>query len=261
MHNLDDIALLSPLRKKNTHLKMLIVLFCIIAGVLSPSPVTPLFIGVVMIFITLFFGKVPKKFYLKLLFATMGFAFISAVMIALFSGGILGDVIFSYKLFFINIVLTTNSLNHSILIFSRAFGGLCSIFFLSMTTPMLEMFSIMKRVKFLNTFSELVMLIYRYIFVFLELLINIRAAQTMRFGYDNTKSALNSLSMLVSSLFIKTMDQGDKLFLAMNSRCYEGKMKYFEPCYKITFTDTIAALVFVVSVIAVFYFTMNFRFF
>lgn len=258
---LDDIALMSPLRKKNTLLKILVAMIGLMAGIFSLSPIVSLFVAACMIFITLFPGKVPRKYYFRLLFATMGFAFISCVTIAFFSGGATGKPLFSHKLFFIPLVVTTSSLNQAVLIFCRAVGGLCSIFFLSMTTPMIEMFSFMKKFSFLDIFSELMMLIYRYIFVFIDILFNIQSAQSMRFGYSNFRSTLASLGMLAGTLFIRTIEQGDKLFLSMNSRCYDGKLTYFEPNYPITFKDAFFSFSFVIVLVCVYYFASDFNLF
>ena len=116
---------------------------------------------------------------------------------------------------------------------------------------MIELFAVFKASRLPESLIELTMLIYRYIFVFLEIAISIMYAQTIRLGYSNFRRSINSISMLISTLFIRSWEQGDKLFLAMNSRCYNGKMTIFEV------QKPIKAIELLLTSVSLFYFTKN----
>jgi cobalt/nickel transport system permease protein len=259
IQNLDDIALLSPLRYKSTSLKVLLFFFGLTAGLLSSSPILPVFIAFCMIFSTLVFGKIPLGFYFKLFIPVLGFAVVSCLVLLFFSSS--GDILWSLPIYRWALSITTGSVNLSILVFTRALNGLACMFFLSMTTPMLELFSYFKSIKFLDVFMELTMLIYRYIFVFISLLFSIQFAQKMRFGYHNFKSSIHSAGLLVGGLFVQTIEQGDRLFLSMNSRCYDGKLPYYETSYKLKMQDILLSAVFVISTAAVYVYTRGYQFF
>lgn len=261
MRNLDDIALLSPLRYKNTTLKVLLVVFALLAGLLADSPVLPAFIMLCMISATLFFGKIPAGTYFRILLSVLGFVAVSCVLLAFFSIGQGGDTLLEIPVFRWTLIVTQGSANQAILVFIRSLGGVSSLFFLAMTTPMLELFSYFKRFSFLDIFTELTMLIYRYIFVFLALLLNIQSAQKMRFGYRNYKSSVYSAGLLAGSLFVQTLEQGDRLYLAMNSRCYDGKLVYYESKYDLSLADAFISAAFVLSVIAVFIYSRGIQVF
>ena len=259
VQNLDDIALLSPLRYKNATLKVLLVFFGLIVGLLSSSPLLPLFIALCMIFSTCVLGKIPLGFYFKLFVPLLGFAVVSCLVLLFFSSG--GDTLWSIPIYRWTLSITTGSLNLSILVFSRALNGLSCMLFLSMTTPMIELFSYFKNIKFLDIFMELTMLIYRYIFVFLSLLLSIQYAQKIRFGYHNFRSGIHSAGLLVGSLFVQTIEQGDRLYLSMNSRCYDGKLPYYETSYKMTVPDILLSVVFVISTAVIYFYTRGYQFF
>ena len=261
MRNMDDIALLSPLRYKNTTLKVFLVIFALIAGLLTNSPILPAFILLCMIFSTLVFGKIPARLYFKLFLSVLGFVAVSCIILAFFSIGQGGGILLEIPVFRWTLTVTQGSANLSILVFVRSLSGISSLFFLAMTTPILELFSYFKRFSFLDIFTELTMLIYRYIFVFLDLLLNIQSAQKMRFGYHNYRSTVYSAGLLVGSLFIQTLEQGDRLYLAMNSRCYNGKLAYYEANYKISAPDVLFSAVFVFSVIAIFIYSRGIQIF
>lgn len=252
---LDDYALMSPLRHINNWLKLAIVFFGLLAGVSSTSPITPLFIAFCMSFATVAFGRAPLKFYLKLLLAPAGFALTGVIIIAFFSGS--GQELMSFELAGYPLVIRADGLELALLVLSRSLGGMCCLYFLALTTPMIELFAVLKASRLPESLIELSMLIYRYIFVFLDMALSIKYAQTVRLGYSNFKRSINSLGMLTSTLFIRSWEQGDKLFLSMNSRCYDGKMTLFEVHRPVKATEMLLTSVYFLLTLALFYFTKN----
>jgi cobalt/nickel transport system permease protein len=101
---------------------------------------------------------------------------------------------------------------------------MCSLFFIALTTPMIEIFSILKSLGLPDFLVELSMLMYRYIFVFVDQAAMIHSAQVMRLGDAGVKNSLNSFSMLSSVLFLRAWEQGERLIVAMDARCYDGKL-------------------------------------
>ena len=80
---------------------------------------------------------------------------------------------------------------------------------------------------------ELMLLIYRFIFVLFEISSAIRTAQNSRLGNRDYRTSMKSFSALVSALFIRAMKKSNALYDAMESRCYDGTimcwMKPFRP--------------------------------
>lgn len=252
---LDDYALMSPLRERNNWLKLSIVLFGLLVGVSSTSPITPLFIAICMSFTTVAFGRAPLKLYLKLLLAPLGFALTGVIIIAFFSGS--GQELLSFELAGYPLSVRADGLELALLVLSRSISGMCCLYFLALTTPMIELFAVLKATRLPESLIELSMLIYRYIFVFLDMALCIRYAQTVRLGYSNFRRSIHSLGMLASTLFIRSWEQGEKLFLAMNSRCYDGKMTLFEVHRPVKTIELLLTSAYFLSALALFYFTKN----
>lgn len=252
---LDDYALMSPLRHRNNWLKLTIVLFGLLAGVSSASPITPLFIALCMSFTTVALGKAPLKLYFKLLLAPLGFAVVSVLIIAFFSGS--GQELLSFELIGYPLSIRSDGLELALLVLSRSISGMCCLYFLALTTPMIELFAVLKTSRLPESLIELSMLIYRYIFVFLDMALSIKYAQTVRLGYSNFRRSVSSMGMLGSTLFIRSWEQGDKLFLAMNSRCYDGKMTLFEVRRPVKATELLLTSAYFLSTLVLFYFTKN----
>ena len=220
---LDDVATASPLRSVSAGLKLFLCLAATVIAVASPEIWVPLFVGLTMIFASLVLARVPLRLYLSLLTIPLAFGLSGAVILLFFTGG--GETLVSFFSFWVyDIQITTDSLHLSLLVFARTLGGMCSLYFLAVTTPMTSLFSVFRKLHIPQEFIDLTMLIYRYIFVFIGEAIGIHNAQVLRGGYRGWKNSISAFSMLVSMLFIRTWERGDEIFLSMNSRCYDGLM-------------------------------------
>ncbi|MDF1534544.1 MAG: cobalt ECF transporter T component CbiQ [Methanosarcinaceae archaeon] len=252
MNNLlDDYALMSPLRYHNNKLKLGVAIFGILAGISSTSLATPIFVVFCMGIATVFFGKVPLKFYIQLMLAPMSFAIVGAVVILFFFG--FGNEVFSFEIFGYRLVANAQGIDKALQVISRTAGGMSCMFFIALSTPVVELFSVLRSLKIPDSVIELSMLMYRYIFVFLEVAMSIKYAQTVRLGYKDFKRSFSSMAMLASTLFIRSWEQGEKLYLSMSSRCYDGKLSMFDARRPIGISEAILAGVYIISTIAVSY--------
>ena len=248
---LDDYAQSNALRDTSPRLKLLLGLGAIILCVSSATPIAPLFIAVTMSLITVRLAKIPWTFYSRLLLIPLSFSLLSAVVVAFMHGG--GDQLFAFSVFGITLGISEDGANLALLLIARTFGGMCSLFFIALTTPMVEIFSILKSVGLPDFLVELSMLIYRYIFVFVDQAAVIHSAQVMRLGDAGIKNSINSFAMLSSVLFLRAWEQGERLIIAMDARCYDGKLDIVEQSSRAggKATFTIVAYLAVIAAIVV----------
>ena len=99
------------------------------------------------------------------------------------------------------------------------------LFFIALTTSITEIFSVMHTLRVPPVIVDLSMLIYHFIFVFIAQAIAIHNAQTIRQGYTSFRHSLNSMAMLGAMLFIRAWKEAEDLIIAMDSRCYDGKLE------------------------------------
>ncbi|GAB6285560.1 MAG: cobalt ECF transporter T component CbiQ [Methanoregula sp.] len=220
---LDVYAQTNALRDVDTRLKLLIGVCAIIIGVASQSPAAPFFIAVSMAFITVALAKIPIRLYASLITIPVSFAIFSAIIILLMSGG--GEPIFTFFFAGYPIGATTASANLALLVVMRTFGGMCSLYFIALTTPITEIFSVMHTLRFPRGLIDLSMLIYHFIFVLIGETISIHTAQVLRHGYDTFRNSVQSFAMLGAMVFIRAWQQGEDLVIAMDARCYDGKLE------------------------------------
>ena len=195
----------------------------ILICVASPGPVAPLFILFTLSAITIAFAKIPVCIYIELLHIPLVFVSLSVIVILFLSGG--GEPILTFSIANIPLTVTSGSANLGFLVLVRTFGGMCGLFFIALTTPMIEIFSVMHTIRIPPVLVDLSMLIYHFIFVFIGQAIAIHNAQTIRHGYTSFKRSLNSMAMLGAMLFIRAWKEAEDLIIAMDSRCYDGKLE------------------------------------
>jgi len=110
-------------------------------------------------------------------------------------------------------------------LFLRSLGAVSCLYFLALTTPMTEIITVLNKLKVPVIITELMVLIYRFIFVFMETATTIRRAQLSRSGYVSMKCSFRSLSLLFSALLGKVFLKSQELYNSMAARCYSGEIK------------------------------------
>jgi cobalt/nickel transport system permease protein len=218
---LDHYAQSNAIRNVNTYYKVLFGIITMIVSLVSTSPIMPLIIFASVSSIILFKAKIPFKFYLKFVTVPLTFASITFVFMALWFGT--GSYI--YTLGFFNLGVTVSGFNLGLLVFARIMGGFACLAFLGLTTPLPEFFSVLEDFKFPEVLLEISMLMYRYVFVSIDEAIKMYHAQETRLGYSGLKKSFNSMGMLIANIFIRTWIIGEKSYVSMQSRCYDGTFK------------------------------------
>jgi cobalt/nickel transport system permease protein len=254
---LDDYAQSNALRNTSTRLKLLLGLGAMLLSVISVTPIAPLFVAITMSLIIVILAKIPVRFYCTLLLIPLSFALLSAIVVAFMHGT--GNSLISFSVLSFNLSISEDGANLALLLIARTFGGMCCLFFIALTTHMIEIFSELKSFKVPAILIELSMMIYRYIFVFLDQAIMIHNAQTLRLGYSGYRTSFNSFKMLASILFVRAWEQGERLMVAMDSRCYNGKHYVMEQASKASIVATFSVVGYIVAVASIVILTRDFK--
>ena len=72
---------------------------------------------------------------------------------------------------------------------------------------------------------ELMLLIYRFIFVLLDTAYHISTAQDCRLGNCNYKTSLKSFAAMCSTLMVRAVKRSNALYNSMETRCYDGTIR------------------------------------
>ena len=219
---LEDIAQKNGLRETNTYLKLVAGLGAILLCLFSTSYLPPLFIALLLTGAILILARVDAKTYAELFVVPLWFALMSVAGIILITGG--QDVFWSWDLLpSFSLSITRESINQGVLVFCRVIGGMSAMIFIALTTPMTDIFIVFRQSRVPEVVIDLMMIIYRTIFILIDQVIQIYNAQLMRLGYSTWRESIHSFAFLCGAAFIASWDAGEDLIRAMDARCYDGK--------------------------------------
>ena len=215
---IDYIAHTNNLKNINPNLKILFSFFLMIIAILMNSAIISILITISIAIILLEIAKVPLKFYLKFISIPFGFSLITCIFIIFFFGT--GPVIVDTG--FLGIVVRADALELGLITFFRTLACFSSLGFLSSTTPIADILHSLAIVKVPKIFLEIALLMYNIVFIFLDQIEVMTNAQKTRLGYGGVYNSYRSLGLLVSNLFFKSLDKGEQLQKALDSRGYNG---------------------------------------
>ena len=106
---------------------------------------------------------------------------------------------------------------------TRALGAASAMNFLALTTPLVDLLELCRRWHLPVILVDIMVIVYRFIFVLLDSLNRMYMAQDSRLGYNTSYfRAMNSAALLGSRLFIDAFQRSRRLQTALDSRGYDG---------------------------------------
>ena len=125
-----------------------------------------------------------------------------------------------------------------------AMASVSCLYFLTLTTPMTDILMVLKRIHCPYLIIELMMLIYRFIFVLLDIAYQLRISQICRLGNKDRRTSWESIGGLMAVLLVRAMSRANDLYDAMESRCYNGVISVLEETSSATRKDVMALFAF-----------------
>lgn len=228
------LARISPTTKIFFALSMLLI------SVLSPLPALPILIFLVVTVLIFFYAEIPPRFFFNLLIYPLLLVATSCLFIALFFG--YGNPLIQIPFPWFTWTIYNNGITMAYTTFFRVIGALSAQYFLVLTTSMTDIFITLRRIHLPKVLIEISLLIYRYIFVFMDVTNKMTTAQKLRLGTSGWAKRIRSTSLLAGNLFIRSLEQGERTFVAMNARGYDGNYRVLEDLPKAK-TTTVALIV------------------
>jgi cobalt/nickel transport system permease protein len=137
------------------------------------------------------------------------------------------DLIWGFNIGSYYIYISYHGLEQVFTILTRTLGSLTCLYFIMLTIPFSELLQVLRRLGLPVILSELLLLMYRFIFVLLNSVSEIWIAQESRGGYRNFHTSMRSLALLISQLLQRTLDNYRQVSLTLASRGFNGELKTF----------------------------------
>jgi len=187
-----------------------------IISILSNNYIIPLFIVISMGIFTVFTGKIRISEYFSMLAVPLGFMFMSGLAIAVeikFSGGF-------------SIALPAENIRRALHITSKAFGSVSAMYMMSLSTPVSEIIAVLGKLKMPAIITELMNLMYRYIFILVDSQVKMRNSAASRMGWKNYRTSMKTFGLIGGNIFAVSLHKANDYYNAIESRCSSGRMKF-----------------------------------
>lgn len=196
----------------------------------SHSPVVAGMVMSMMAGLVVLAAGIPLRFYVKLLALPLAFLLVGALTIALTitsqSQAFLGEVLLAG----FHLGFTRTGLVQAGLLLARSLAAISCLYFLSLTTPMVEILGLLRALRVPALFLELVTLVYHSIAIFLITAEQMYVAQSSRQGYTSLRATFRSLAHLVVNLFSRSQQHARWLYTGLLARGYTGELPILANC-------------------------------
>lgn len=239
MINIDKYAYISKLKHTAPMKKLVFSILALGICLWADSVIVSVLVLLIMYWCTVCKGGIPFGLFLKLMLVPASFLVIGVLTIGINVSANKDVFLFSVHGFGTYIGVSQSSIQKVVHLFSKALGAVSCLYYLSLSTPVLDLLAVLRRLKVPKLIIELMGLIYRFIFVLLETADTMFTAQNSRLGYSDLSSGYRSLAALASTLFIRAYKRSDDLYTALEARGYDGELNVLEEPFITKWTEYI----------------------
>lgn len=198
------------MHKLDPRVKIIVFMFLICGVVLTPvTCLSSLFLYVVLISFLLKISKLPWRFIL--LRSLIFLPFMVVVGLSIVAGRMGGR-----PDFFAAILM-------------KSFLAVFCMLLLVTTTPFADLLKGFEKMRFPSLLLMVFSFMYRYLYLFSDHLMEMNRARESRMVSIRQWPRIKALSNMIGSLFIKSYETAEEVYLAMCSRGYDGRIKTFRP--------------------------------
>jgi cobalt/nickel transport system permease protein len=186
-------------------------------------PVVQIILTLWMVIWTVVYARIPIKYYL-LIIGTACLFFTASVPAMLIEIRPWHDTvksspdIISYTFMNWTAFISSNGLLLAGKLFIRILASLSCMAFIMFSTPFSELLQVLKRLRIPSLVLEIMLIMYRFLFILSETAFDIFVAQQARGGQSGFRSRLKDTAILIVRIFMKTMQRYRTLSNGLLSR-------------------------------------------
>lgn len=239
--SIDVLAQKSRLNKIHPTLKFWTVMILMFLCVASKSAFIGLSLAILMLILIVIVGGMELHDYLSLLSLPVSFLLISGLAL-LFEYSIHPIGVINLPVIHGYLSISQYGQARAALVISKALGAISCLYLLSLSTPMSEIIGVLRRIHTPDIVIELMYLIYRYIFILLEMYRSMKDAAKSRLGFVDFSTNLHTTGKIYTNLLERSFRKANNNFDAMESRCYIGEIRFMENKKSISYIHVISAI-------------------
>lgn len=252
---IDAYAYNSKMRSWNAGYKVLLATVSLILCIAFNNIYVSVAVILMMGYLTVVIGGLEFDHYLSMLTIPIVFMVVGAVTIAIgYSLEPMGQYhLRVFNLFYI--YCSNQSILMAAVLILKALGAVSALYMMTLTTPLTELVSVLRKIHMPKLIVELMNMIYRYIFIMLETYTRLKNSAESRLGYCDFKTSCYSFGHIASNLFVVSLKKANAYYNALEARCYDGELNFLEDIKPVKTWQICFAIVFPACLCAIWYLT------
>ncbi|EEW95380.1 cobalt ECF transporter T component CbiQ [Fusobacterium animalis] len=255
MISLDKVAYTSKLLKNNPSEKLLFSILTLFSCIFFNNILVSLIVLFIMYLSVTYLGGIENRLFFKLMSIPLIFLIIGVLTIIIVKLKPNQETLFKITIFSSEYGITSKTFMQGLTLMLKSLAAVSCLYFLILTTPVLDIFYCLEKLKLPKLLVEIISLVYRYIFLFIDVAQMIYISQDARLGYSTLKSSFNSSGRLVSSLFLTALKQANESFVCLEARCYTGELEFIDKSYISSKRNIVLILSINIVLIAIYFLT------
>ncbi|MBB1079430.1 cobalt ECF transporter T component CbiQ [Limosilactobacillus sp. STM2_1] len=177
---------------------------------------------VAVVAITIYLTKVSVKRYFSWFYPIIPFVILSIVGIVVTASVHKTSLIWPVKVGSVYIGMAKVMMPKAGRMVLQCMTAIVCTYWFALTTPFIQILQVLKAARFPRVMIEVTMLMYRFIFIFIDAFEQIRQAQKLRFGYDSLSLMIRSSGILAKMLFEQVIINYEMMTKALDAKLYDG---------------------------------------
>lgn len=220
---IDKLCYQSNLRYVNATEKFMFAILTLTFCIISRSILMGIAVLIINCILNVRVGGVRMRTYRRLMMLPLTFLVLSTFAIIInFSREPLDAFAIDFGSFYVT--GSKAGLWRAVGLIVTAMASVSCLYFLSLNTTMTDIIDVCRKIRVPGLLLELMMLIYRFVFVLFDAAYNITTAQNSRLGNRDFKTKMVSFTGMIQVLFVISMKRSRALYDAMEARCYDGQI-------------------------------------
>lgn len=230
-HQIDSLAYGNRLRWLPPSHKLSFAIVLLILSLIS-SPIVQGLISIWVFIWIVWYAAIPANIYLKLLALPLSF-WIASLPAFVINGAdvqtqaVMADVWqgVGMNLGRLYIYVSNYGLQQVARLLIRTLASTSCMYFILLTTPFTEVLQVLRQLRCPVLLTELLLLMYRFIFTLLAIVDDLWMAQNSRCGYRTWRRGMSSLGILIGQLLQRVLINYRQVSLSLAARGFNGELQ------------------------------------
>jgi cobalt/nickel transport system permease protein len=190
-------------------------------------------------------GGLPITAYLSFLAIPLSFILLGTFPIAVdFSKVPMGQ--YNFNLGFCYVFTSMVQLRKLLFLILKVFAAVSALQMMALSTPSNEIIEFLRKIHTPKLMIELMNLIYRFIFILLDVQSQMKRSADARQGFCDFKTSWKTFGSIASNILILSMKKANAYYDSMEARCYDGELLFLEEEKKMQCNHFIIATIFII---------------